>query len=92
MNVEVHAPSTLVLVVSLVLAVLALLCYFLVPAAPIGFWIAILVSLFGDGARHPRENLEHGGLVAPTLYPSIDQPRLRKERGAFSLHRGSGPR
>ena len=42
MNVEVHAPSTPVLVISLVLAVLALLCYFLVPAAPIGFWIAIL--------------------------------------------------
>jgi len=42
MNVEVHAPSKLVLVVSLVLAVLALLCYFVAPDTPVGFWIAIL--------------------------------------------------
>jgi hypothetical protein len=42
MNVEVHAPSTPVLVVSLVLAVLALLSYFVAPDTPIGFWIAIL--------------------------------------------------
>jgi hypothetical protein len=41
MKVEVHAPSTLVLVVSLALAVLALLCFFVVPGTP-GFWMAIM--------------------------------------------------
>ena len=41
MNVDVHAPSTPLLVVSLVLAVLALLCFFVAPETAIGFWIAI---------------------------------------------------
>jgi hypothetical protein len=42
MSVEVHAPSTLVLVVSLALAVLALVGYFGAPGTPLGFWMAIL--------------------------------------------------
>ena len=43
MKVEVHAPSTLLLVVSLALVVLALICFFVPPAgAIVGFWLAIL--------------------------------------------------
>jgi hypothetical protein len=44
MEIETHAPSTLVLVVSLALAVLALVCYFV--ATPdnlfIAFWAALM--------------------------------------------------
>jgi hypothetical protein len=44
MEIELHAPSQLVLVVSLALAVLALICYFVVTPATVAipFWIAIL--------------------------------------------------
>ena len=41
MNVEVHAPSTLLLVVSLALVVLALISFFVVPGTPAAFWMAI---------------------------------------------------
>jgi hypothetical protein len=43
MNIEVHAPSTMVLVVSLALAVLAVIGYFVSPTGVhISFWVAIL--------------------------------------------------
>jgi hypothetical protein len=44
MSVEIHAPSTLVLVVSLALAVLGLVCFFVaVPSnVHIAFWLAIM--------------------------------------------------
>ncbi len=47
MDIEIHAPNKLVVVVSLVLAVLALICYFvaIVPSKSniaIAFWIAIM--------------------------------------------------
>jgi hypothetical protein len=44
MDFELHAPSMLVLLVSLALAVLALICYFVVTPATVGipFWIAIM--------------------------------------------------
>ena len=43
MKVEVHAPSQILLVVSLALVVLALICFFVPPAgAIVGFWLAIL--------------------------------------------------
>jgi hypothetical protein len=44
MQVEAHAPSKPVLLVTLVLAVLALLCYFVVPFTPAAFWVAILAT------------------------------------------------
>jgi hypothetical protein len=42
MQIEIHAPSIPVLLVSLVLAALALICYFLVPTNPVGFWAALM--------------------------------------------------
>ena len=43
MKVEVHAPSQILVVVSLALVVLALICFFVPPAgAAVGFWLAIL--------------------------------------------------
>jgi hypothetical protein len=43
MNIEVHAPSTLVLVVSLALAVLAIVSYFVAPNdLHMAFWVSIL--------------------------------------------------
>jgi hypothetical protein len=42
MEIQVHAPSMPVLVISLVLAILALVCYFVAPATPIGFWISMM--------------------------------------------------
>jgi len=43
MNIEVHAPSQILLVVSLALVVLALICFFFPPAGEVfGFWLAIL--------------------------------------------------
>jgi hypothetical protein len=56
MNIEVHAPSQLLLVVSLVLIVLAvLLCFFVNTAA--AFWIALAAYLvMGLGTN--RENVE----------------------------------
>ena len=44
MNVEVHAPTRLLLVVSLVLAVLAVILGFFVNTAA-GFWIALAAYL-----------------------------------------------
>jgi hypothetical protein len=41
MNVEVLAPSTLILVVSLALVVLALIRFFVVPDTPAAFWMAL---------------------------------------------------
>jgi hypothetical protein len=44
MDIEIHAPSLLVLVVSLALAVLALICYFVVTPdnVHVPFWMAIM--------------------------------------------------
>ena len=44
MEVGIHAPSTLALVVSLALAVLGLICFFAMTPdnLDIGFWIAIM--------------------------------------------------
>ena len=43
MSIEIHPPSTLVLVVSLALAVLGIVCYFGAPRSPhIAFWIATM--------------------------------------------------
>ena len=44
MSVEIHAPSTLVLVVSLALAVLGLVCFFVATPSNvhIAFWLAIM--------------------------------------------------
>ena len=42
MELEIHAPSMPVLLVSLVLGALALVCYFAAPATPFGFWMAIM--------------------------------------------------
>jgi hypothetical protein len=42
MNVEIHAPSTLLLLVSLALAVLALVCFFQIRATSMGFGLAML--------------------------------------------------
>jgi hypothetical protein len=52
MEFELHAPSMLMVVVSLILAVLALICYFVITPATMGiaFWIAIMayvVAAFG---------------------------------------------
>jgi hypothetical protein len=40
-DMELDVPSMPVLLISLVLAVLALVCYFVAPP-PIGFWIAMM--------------------------------------------------
>ena len=45
MNIEIHAPTTLLLVVSLVLAVLAVLCFFVVPNTATAFWTALAAYL-----------------------------------------------
>jgi hypothetical protein len=42
MGIEIHAPSTLVLVVSLALAVLALISYIVAGNAVTAFWSAIM--------------------------------------------------
>ena len=43
MSIEIHPPSTLVLVVSLALAVLGIVCYFGAPRSlHIAFWIATM--------------------------------------------------
>ena len=42
MKVEVHAPSQILLVVSLALVVLALICFFVLPTATAGFWMAVM--------------------------------------------------
>ena len=44
MDIEIHPPSTLVLVISLALAVLALVCYFVVTPDNVHttFWMAIM--------------------------------------------------
>jgi hypothetical protein len=49
MEIEFHAPSQLVAIVSLALAVLALVCYFVAPPANVGiaFWIALLAYVVG---------------------------------------------
>ena len=48
MNIEVHAPSMLAVVVSLALAVLALICYFLAPYyMHVAFWLAIMAYVVG---------------------------------------------
>ena len=46
MEIGIHAPSLLVVIVSLLLAVLALIGYF-VGATVVGFWIAILAYVVG---------------------------------------------
>jgi hypothetical protein len=45
MNVELHAPTTLLLVISIVLAVLALLCFFVVTNTATAFWMALTAYL-----------------------------------------------
>jgi len=47
MGIEIHAPSTLVLVVSLALAVLALISYLIAGNIPIAFWTAIMAYVVG---------------------------------------------
>ena len=49
MEIEFHAPSQLVAIVSLALAVLALVCYFVTPPANVGiaFWMALLAYVVG---------------------------------------------
>jgi len=49
MDIEIHAPSMLVLVVSLALAVLALVCYFVVTPdnMHVAFWISIMAYVVG---------------------------------------------
>ena len=49
MEIEFHAPSQLVAIVSLALAVLALVCYFVAPPGnvSIAFWLAILAYVVG---------------------------------------------
>ena len=47
MNIDVHAPSMLAVVVSLALAVLALICYFLAPDMHVAFWLAIMAYVVG---------------------------------------------
>jgi len=47
MQVEIHAPSTLVLVVSLALAVLAMICYLVAGNMPTAFWSAIVAYVVG---------------------------------------------
>ena len=44
MEIEIHAPKPIVLVTSLVLAVLALICYFVADPSTVhlAFWVAIL--------------------------------------------------
>jgi len=51
MEIELHAPSHIVLVVSLALAVLALICYFMATPATVGvaFWIALLAYVVAAG-------------------------------------------
>lgn len=48
MAIEIHAPSLLVVVVSLALAVLAMICYF-VPGfgLHIAFWLSIMAYVMG---------------------------------------------
>ncbi len=45
MEIERHAPSTPVLMVTIVLAVLALIGYFTSPYTPAAFFVAILAVL-----------------------------------------------
>ena len=48
MEIELHAPSQLVAVVSLALAVLALVCYFIAPDnVGVAFWMAIMAYVVG---------------------------------------------
>ena len=51
MEIEFHAPTPLVMVVSLILAVLALICYFVITPTTIGiaFWIAIMAYVVAAG-------------------------------------------
>ena len=51
MEIELHARSHLVLVVSLALAVLALICYLIATPATLGiaFWIALLAYVVAAG-------------------------------------------
>jgi len=54
MELQLHAPSMPVLVISLVLAVLALVFYFVAPATPFGFWLAIMayvVTALGSAVK-----------------------------------------
>jgi hypothetical protein len=46
MEIELHAPSQIVAVVSLALAVLALVCYF-VADMNVAFWIALMAYVAG---------------------------------------------
>ena len=41
MKIEIHAPTTLLLVVSLVLIVIAVICVFVVPNTAAAFWMAL---------------------------------------------------
>jgi hypothetical protein len=51
MEIEFHAPTPLVMGVSLILAVLALICYFVITPATIGiaFWIALMAYVVAAG-------------------------------------------
>jgi hypothetical protein len=47
MSIEIHAPSTLVLVVSLALAVLALISYLVAGNIVTAFWSAMMAYVIG---------------------------------------------
>jgi hypothetical protein len=49
--IELHPPSQMVLVVSLALAVLALICYFVMTPATVGiaFWMALMAYVVAAG-------------------------------------------
>ena len=49
MSIEIHTPSLLSVVVSMGLAVLALICFFVVTPEnmPIAFWISIMAYVVG---------------------------------------------
>jgi hypothetical protein len=51
MEIELHAPSHMVLVVSLALAVLALVCYLVATPATLGiaFWMALMAYVVAAG-------------------------------------------
>jgi len=56
MQFDLHAPSQLVLLVSLALAVLAVVCYFVVTPATVAlpFWLAILAYAVAATCVHSR--------------------------------------
>jgi hypothetical protein len=92
MDIEIHAPSTIVLVVSFGLAVFALIYFFM--ASPdnvsVAFWMAIMA--YGRGARHHGKNLavpqrNRACFHRPT--PGVQHNRRRKAADYVSARRGT---